>query len=209
MSSHTPVSNNDVLNLRQGETLLLNCKGDPNGKYAHFSLGDDYSNTRGVYMINESTLNYTWYIEPSQNEAVIVYGFHRGPNQNVDVLLQLQIQVHDLDSYINRDRATTKPSPPPEHTTTADHDPNASNENAIGNQQSTNGYPTERATEVSTAVNNIEKYALYVTAVATALLATLVVVLLIAVVVMLRHRNSKVPSPEDGGAGQAIHAEDV
>lgn len=188
------MANGDLLNLRQRETLILNCKGDPNGNYAHFSLGDDYPDTRGVYMKNESTLNYTWYIEPSRNEDVTVHGFH---NENNVVLLQLKIQLHDLDSYI--DRATTKPSTPLEHTTTADRDSNGSNTKMIiGNQQSTDGYPTESVTEVFTAVN-IE-YALYVTTTLTALLFTLVVVLLIAVTVMAKmlcHRKSKELSPED------------
>lgn len=191
------MTDGDVLNLRKGESLILHCKGD--AKLYSFLV----MKCHGVYHLikfnkSDELLRYTWYCEATSDTAIVISGLNI-TTENTDVLMELTIRVHDLESYLPAARATPSPCASSEHTAPTDPIEVRAGKNQGINQSLTDGptVTTDTRTEPQTvSTTTIERY-LFCAVVGV--LLVLVVALLVTVVVVVKcSRRRREPTTEEG-----------
>ena len=185
MDTHTPVIEGQVINLRRGETLIVNCVGD---REDHSSLTLDYEGRHEVLKRNKSgTLKYTWYCEISTDGNVTVSGFEARPPHNAAQLIAFTVQSHDLNALL---APTTSTTPPP---VGGINGANRQNPSSTGEEDTDTG--RESTTTTSKAVTDYRFYGLVC---AVVVLMTLLVVFVLLVVVFQIRRRRKVSTLEEG-----------
>ena len=183
MDTQTPVVADQVVNLRRGEILIVNCIGEPE-LYSSLTLG--YNGTRGVLKKNKIALNYTWYCEIATDEPVEVWGFD-SKLHNANKLVTIAIKSHDLDAILS----STQTNHP-----TSTESPTSTTESSAGGGLANPNQQNPPPTDESTAVKNYLLYGV-LSFLGVVILALFITVLIMAVVIH-RTKSKATTTVEDG-----------